>query len=194
MNLEYIKWEIKKKICKPMGVNRGLYLVDLVKKYNILVETVAEIGVWRGHTTIVLLKYLPTIKFYHLVDPWESYKDYEESGDNKAGTNLSVAKLICEDRLYQYSNKLVWHQAFSSEAVKEMDNYSIDLVFIDANHAYEYVKNDIKNWWPKVRRGGIISGHDYQPHFPGVCQAVDEVFKVHINVGVDSVWWKFKDE
>lgn len=164
-------------------------MVGLVKKLNLQVETVAEIGVWRGHTSIVLLEHIPSIKTYHLIDPWESYKDYEQSG-LRISANLPEAKIICQDRLYPYADKLVWHQAFSIDAAKEIGNSSLDLVFIDANHTYEYVKDDIRNWWPKVRKRGIIAGHDYKPNFPGVCRAVDEIFGDDLHLSLDSVWWR----
>ena len=48
-------------------------------------------------------------------------------------------------------------------------------MFIDANHEYEYVYNDINNWFPKVKRGGIISGDDYFGE--NVKRAVDDYFK-----------------
>jgi predicted O-methyltransferase YrrM len=51
-----------------------------------------------------------------------------------------------------------------------------DLVFIDANHSYKNVKNDILCWLPKLKQGGTISGHDYCDAWPGVKQAVDEIF------------------
>jgi predicted O-methyltransferase YrrM len=54
---------------------------------------------------------------------------------------------------------------------------SVDLVFIDARHEYEPCLADIRAWLPKVRPGGIIAGHDYSwAVFPGVIQAVEEVF------------------
>lgn len=50
----------------------------------------------------------------------------------------------------------------------------VDFVFIDGNHTYEYVRKDIELYWPKVRSGGFISGHDFGEGFPGVVQAVTE--------------------
>ena len=57
------------------------------------------------------------------------------------------------------------------------DNASLDFCFIDADHAYESVSKDIDAWRPKVKRGGILAGHDYihEPGF-GVVQAVNERF------------------
>jgi hypothetical protein len=51
---------------------------------------------------------------------------------------------------------------------------SVDLVFIDAEHTYESVRDDLQAWWPKVRSGGLLAGHDYG--WPGVARAVEEFF------------------
>jgi predicted O-methyltransferase YrrM len=58
------------------------------------------------------------------------------------------------------------------------NNESLDFVFIDACHDYEAVKKDVEAWYPKVKRGGIISGHDYNT-WDGVTRAVNEYAKVH---------------
>ena len=64
----------------------------------------------------------------------------------------------------------------SIEASKKYEDNSIDFVFIDANHDYDYVKKDIEAWFPKVKTGGVIAGHDYHKHWKGVVKAVDEFF------------------
>jgi predicted O-methyltransferase YrrM len=63
----------------------------------------------------------------------------------------------------------------TNEAVKLFEDDSLDAVFIDADHSYEAVKLDIQNWMPKVRKGGILAGHDYTYSWPGVVRAVDEL-------------------
>jgi hypothetical protein len=64
-------------------------------------------------------------------------------------------------------------------------------VFIDADHTHRGVEADIRAWWPKIRRGGMLLGHDFQPAFPGVQRAVTERFGVP-QVFADNVWgvWK----
>lgn len=55
-------------------------------------------------------------------------------------------------------------------------------VFIDAEHDYKSCLDDITAWTPKVRRGGIIAGHDYDPDaFPGVVKAAQEYFGARLH-------------
>lgn len=64
----------------------------------------------------------------------------------------------------------------SAEAAKTYADNSLDFVFIDADHEYESVKEDIEAWLPKVKIGGTLAGHDYEgPWWPGVAKAVHEL-------------------
>jgi hypothetical protein len=71
----------------------------------------------------------------------------------------------------------------SLDAVNLYPNRSLDFVFIDASHEYEDVKKDILAWYPKIKKGGFITGHDYTT-FDGVKKAVDELI---INQGLHYV-------
>jgi len=62
----------------------------------------------------------------------------------------------------------------SDEAAQRIPLESADLVWIDGNHDYEQVMRDIVNYWPRVRIGGYLSGHDYAACTPGVVRAVSE--------------------
>jgi len=71
----------------------------------------------------------------------------------------------------------------------------VDLVFIDADHSYSSVWTDITTWLPKIRKGGIICGHDYIQDIPEVKKAVDEFFP-NVNLENDilengkvKIWW-----
>ena len=61
----------------------------------------------------------------------------------------------------------------SMEAVQDFKDESLDFIYIDANHSFPYVMNDIVEWSKKVRPGGFVSGHDYSPYMFEVKQAVD---------------------
>jgi len=72
----------------------------------------------------------------------------------------------------------------STEAAKLYEDNSLDFVFIDAAHDYENVKADITSWYPKIKIGGVIAGHDYYESWPEVKMAVNEFFK-------DSIFYPF---
>lgn len=76
----------------------------------------------------------------------------------------------------------------SLEAAATYADASIDMVFIDAAHDYDSVYADILAWAPKVKSGGIISGHDF-PH-PPVRRAVDELLGDVMSIG--DCWYAFK--
>jgi predicted O-methyltransferase YrrM len=93
-------------------------------------------------------------------------------------------------------SKAIFLQGYSLEVAKTFSDESLDFVFIDATHTYEAVKDDIKTWLPKVKKGGIIAGHDYYDYdfpkeasCPGVRKAVDECFsQEQIKHPARTVW------
>jgi len=155
----------------------------------------AEIGVFAGELSQRLLQRLDLSLL--LVDSWATSavdSQYAQSGDFHA--RLSQAE---QDRYYGLARELT---AFagprakilrkpSVEAAAEIPDESLDFVFIDADHSYEGCKSDIEAWAPKVKRGGLIAGHDYEntafPKF-GVRRAVDELFP-QVDLGDNYTWF-----
>lgn len=76
----------------------------------------------------------------------------------------------------------------SIEASKKFDNESVDFIFLDADHSYESVKEDIEAWWPKLKKGGTFTGHDYNGDGNGVKKAVDEFFNGKAYPVARTVW------
>jgi predicted O-methyltransferase YrrM len=85
------------------------------------------------------------------------------------------------------------YAGFTAEASRTVLDGSLDFVFIDADHSYDSVKDDIARWAPKVRTGGWVGGHDYHPRkWPGVVKAVDEAFGRSVHQMPGTIWgvWK----
>jgi hypothetical protein len=135
-----------------------------------------EIGVQWGISSLALLE--KGVRFLFLVDPWITYEGYGIVGANEAAAEEHNLR-ICRGRLHPYDDGR--HFAIlrmpSAEAPRFLPN-DLDFVWIDGNHDYAYIKKDIDLYWPKIRPGGLLCGHDYgdDPGF-GVNHAVDEFAK-----------------
>lgn len=123
----------------------------------------AEIGVEKGIYSEILLQANPQLYLYS-VDPWDA-SAYEP---NIATIDYSQQHYdrcyrVAQKTLSSYSCQIIRKQ--SMEAVKEFAASSLDFVYIDGNHDFVNVSNDIHAWQKKVRPGGIIAGHDFA-YFP----------------------------
>ena len=78
-------------------------------------------------------------------------------------------------------------QAKSVDAAGEYRQRSLHVVYVDADHSYEAVAADLDAWYPKLRIGGYIAGHDYHDGFPGVMRAVNERY-TGVQTFADSSW------
>lgn len=137
----------------------------------------AEIGVWRGHMSAALLA-RPDLHLI-MVDHWQAVPGHEAEGYGAEDQVRNKAMALSQTPA---DRRTVLHMD-SVEAADIVADGTLDFVFIDANHAYENVAADIRAWLPKVRRGGVIGGHDYANPIAGwgaECKrAVDEAAAAH---------------
>ncbi|MFA5990491.1 MAG: class I SAM-dependent methyltransferase [Sphingomonas sp.] len=104
------------------------------------------------------------------VDPWDAHTDEDEfrklvSIDGKYGSTVDGVYRLAKERTEKYPNcKLM--KMTSIEALDYFPDRSLDFVYIDANHSFGYVAMDLMKWNRKVKKGGIIAGHDYFSHNP----------------------------
>ena len=131
----------------------------------------AEIGVQRGKHAEKLHQRIPGLNLIG-VDPWEKYSNWsQEKMDQRYQMTL--------DRLKPYPNIKIIRKT-SMEAVRDVVDGSLDFVFIDGFHDFDWVMSDLIFWSTKVRPGGIVSGHDYYQFFRGgVVTAVNAYVKGH---------------
>jgi hypothetical protein len=146
-----------------------------------------EIGTAKGDNALSILQEL-SIKKLFLIDPYTSYVE----GDQQVSFEETL--VTARKKLSQF-HQAIFIRKVSEDAVKDVDE-SLDFVYIDGNHSYEYVKNDIALYYPLVKAGGVIGGHDYVPyHDPGVFQAVNEFVQERGRLGFYAVlpdWWVVK--
>lgn len=116
----------------------------------------AEIGVWKGVYSETLCKANPALQLL-CVDPWRPQPDYLEQKNDEAV--LERAYQEAQTRLAPYQCTIL--RTTSLEAAADVEKDSLDFVYIDGNHRYDAVAQDLARWAPKVRRGGIVAGHDF---------------------------------
>lgn len=153
-----------------------------------------EVGSWQGNSAaymaVEIINSGKNIKF-DCVDIWGRF--------SIDGLNTKTPDLLPVDTVEQLFLKNidpVKHiitpiKLPSVEGAKLYKNYSLDFVFIDANHTFEAVRDDLQAWFPKVKYGGILAGHDYY-NDPGVKQAVDNFFDVGRLQTGEGCWVYYK--
>jgi len=118
-----------------------------------------EIGTSYGMNAMSMLKNLDIEKLY-LVDPYEIYDELEKvKGTQTQEFHNSTYELMLKN-LEPYMGRVQIIKEYSENAVSEIEN-GLDFAYIDGNHSYEYVKRDLELYYPKVKKGGLVAGHDY---------------------------------
>lgn len=117
----------------------------------------AEIGVWEGEFSEAICRANYGVNLL-CVDPWMQYKFYNEKKNNQDRLDDAFRKAY--NRLLPYGCTLL--RRTSLEGAAAVPDRSLDFVYLDGNHAREFIDADLAAWVPKVRSGGIVSGHDYE--------------------------------
>lgn len=150
-------------------------MVRLIQNHNL--KSYCEVGVKQGRMLLQVVQTTGVEGFG--VDAWKNIPNEGESYDE---WNFETIKA-------EYDNNAGKHPAITTYWMTSLEAAEIcpdvDLVFIDAGHDYKNCHADILAWRPKCK---IISGHDYDPKFPGVMKAVDELVPER-KLGSNAVWW-----
>lgn len=140
-------------------------------------KIVAEVGCGYGQHSKYILKTTNIDKLFMI----DSYKYYDNDLFSYSIKNIIIPSYTLEQKFDDFSkmvendvkefgNKVQFVRTSSTEAVEYFPDNILDAIFIDANHEFEYVLQDLNMWWPKVKNGGIMAGDDYW--MEGVAKAV----------------------
>lgn len=172
-----------------MGMMRGgkknlIGLRDMcsfLEEHNLSMNKMVEIGTYMGESAAMFVLYFNEV---HCVDPWDQ--------DFIPGTLSATDVEIVFDRVLgklSFEHSVYKHKMLGSEYAKNVEDESFDFVYIDGDHHYESVVEDIKNWYPKVKTGHFIGGHDYSnPNATEVEKAVNDVLGFPEKTFMDHSW------
>lgn len=153
------------------------FLMKMMPKDSVGVE----IGTWMGAFPQRFLEVNKPKKMY-LIDPYKHFEQFDRSC--YGGNDMDQKKM---DDIYEFVANLFKKQIengrieilrnTSDNVVSQFEKDSLDWVYIDGNHSYDFVKQDLANYFPKIKSGGFITGDDYGVKGwwnNGVKKAVDE--------------------
>lgn len=171
-------------------LNHRLQFLKLIHSLNIQNKKLVgvEIGVLNGDHSKKIYDFFKT-KFdfnFYLVDPWKtssSFNEYEEIFLEKCYLNV-------KKKFNDYKKITILRQT-SVEASNNFENESLDFVYIDGNHNYDYVLKDLEIWFLKLKSHGVLFGDDYSRNY-GVHKAVSEFsFKHKLSVKFSDNYKQF---
>ena len=134
-----------------------------------------EIGSYKGLYSKYLLDNWKG--YLYMVDVWKKLPD-SEYVDMSNQENPKEIILDVFDNLSGYEDRTTLIRAESNAASYLFKDEYFDFIYIDANHKYSYVMRDIKIWYPKLKPGGVLAGHDWIADYDE--EQADENGDVHV--------------
>lgn len=191
MNNMFYNFSSKEVDCQSL-----IHLINLFFKGNVVG---AEIGVFRAESFCTLLQQCSNISLMYAVDNFKPYSDFLKMPYDENVPKYTVDLKESEyNKLLAYHNiefcgfkeKVIFLEKDSKLALNDIKNESLDFVFIDTYMTLDQAREDIRDWYPKVKQNGLFAGHDWSS--PQVRQAINEFRNIHkINSKIsafDNTW------
>ena len=116
-----------------------------------------EVGTFKGEFSKEIMKNWGGTLF--MVDVWRGLgEEYKDSSNHNTHTNAYAEAM---KNIEGYEDRAIMVRGTSEVTSEMFEDESLDFVYIDANHAYDFVVQDIELWYPKVKPNGYLLGHDY---------------------------------
>lgn len=176
--------------------NRGDHykvVINLILNYGL--EKIAEIGVYKGKMMRRVMRsgMVPGVKEWYGIDSWESNEYwYPGCGDQRAWDGVYLS--VCKYMPWFPALRVIRSKSVAAASLFQ-DGY-FDMVYLDGDHTTAGVLADGRAWLPKVRKGGLIAGHDYAESGKlvsdkcDVAPAVKALFGKDYEVTKCSVWYR----
>lgn len=148
--------------------------------------SIIEFGCYKGRSTRVMADNMPEYGKLYAVDPWNG--TYFTDDGSVSNINTDVHEEFGHNLIdHIEAGRVIPFKIHSKDFLKHI---GADFVFIDGDHRFLEVLNDIKIGLSLLRKDGIIAGHDFtHSDWPGVRKAVEHSFKKDFHV-IESIWWK----
>lgn len=150
-------------------------------------EVGAEVGVYKGEFS---KKFLGAGLKMYCIDPWRALPDYKGKPHEISKRHMDFQRrqnfLYCHTERYLKTyidkGKCELIRKTSMEAVEDFKDGSLDFVYIDGHHGLKYITEDLWDWSRKIRKGGVICGHDYAINK----KDARDPYVIHVKYGVHA--------
>tara|TARA_B100001778_G_scaffold330827_1_gene334002 strand:- start:27252 stop:27875 length:624 start_codon:yes stop_codon:yes gene_type:complete len=148
-----------------------------------------ELGTYRAELAELLLKHRPLLELY-MIDTWRIDVSLGGNDPTPLLSEEHYAEIFMDAarRIAPYLDRAHIIKTTTNQAVNLFGEGFFDFAFIDADHAYHAVFDDIRLWLPKIQSSGFISGHDYWS-WSGTRSAVKFFFEGHIETDAGDTWF-----
>jgi hypothetical protein len=169
--------------------------------------TVIEVGSWKGKSCVTIAETLKRLGFINIriiaIDTWLGAPEFWTWGidDPTRGKSLNINNgypnvfytFTKNIKYFNHDDIVAPFPISSAQGVEVLKHHNIlaDIIYVDASHEYEPVKQDILSYWQLLKTGGTMIGDDYQRDWPGVMKAVDELSNLYGEAEISGVVWKF---
>lgn len=154
-------------------------------------KTGVELGVAAGrHSEYILLN--TKIEKLWSIDRWQHVDGYDDLMNLPQAQHDELHSYVC-NKLQSFGERSVVIKSDTTQASNLFDDYSLDFVYVDADHSYEGCKRDLEAWIPKIKKGGYITGHDL--NWESVFKAISEVlprFGIYNVMSIGEACWAQK--
>ena len=150
---------------------------------NVSEMNIVEIGAYVGQSTVIFAE---NVNKVISIDPFVN--DYDPNDGTCHAADLpTIVYQEFQKNITPYSN--IEHiRKTSDDAIHDLQGQQFDLIYIDGVHTYDQVKKDIENYRKILKPGGLMCGHDYDPYWQGVMDAINEAFGKPDLKFADSTW------
>lgn len=132
---------------------------SLAQKYFNNTGNAIEVGVFNGRFAKHNLKHWK--QDYYMVDSFDEIREDDVKSGVTPDKNGHDGYKNCENLRKTHGDRVKIIKGLSTDVAKTFEDGFFDWIYIDAMHDYKNVRDDLEEWWPKLRDGGIISGDDF---------------------------------
>ena len=177
-----------------LGLNNliAFLTIQLAEQSNHFKEyKMIEIGSYMGEATMMFAS-SNLFKEIHTIEPFKNVGGKIEEFNTQNGYNWDTIYNEFQTNTRFFDN-IILHKDFSYNVADKFEDKSMDFIYIDGDHSYDQVKQDLEMYLPKLKDNGIIGGHDYNnsvSRFRQTIRAIDEIVGKPDKVFMDSSWLK----